>query len=142
MSIAAKQALEQPSEKEKLMKLRILTLAALMTFVGTASNPASASEEGVDTSALSFEELRTDTLEFDAEDPTAAPRRPRWDDRDRRGRSYVCYARNARGRTFAAHGNWRTPQRWVQQRALDQCRRSSGFFRWSCRAVGCRSNRW
>lgn len=111
--------------------LKILGLAALMTlFVGTAPKAMANDEEAA--MAPAMEELMT------AEDPTAAP--PRWRPAPR-GR-FVCYARNATGRTFAAWGTFRTPARWVQQRALEQCRRSSGFFRFTCRNIGCRRVGW
>jgi len=121
------------------MKLRTLGLAALMTMLtGVASNSASASEEDFD-AAITSESASTDVEEFNAEDPTAAPFRPGRPGWDRRGRgAFVCYARNIRGRTFAAWGNFRTPPRFVQRRALDQCRYRSGVLRFSCRSLGCR----
>lgn len=116
------------------MTFRILGLAALMAlFTGTLSTKAFA-EEGTD-AAVASEEMSAGVLEYNAEDPAAAPR---WRPRPPQRGNFVCYSRNIRGRTFAAYGNWRTPARWVQDRALDQCRRQSGFLRFSCRNIGCR----
>lgn len=108
--------------------LKILGIAALMTlFVGTA--PKAMANDEAD-AAPAMEELMS------SEDPGARRHDDDWR-RPGRGR-FVCYARNVTGRTFAAWGNWRTPARWVQMRALEQCRRNSGFFRFTCRNIGCR----
>ncbi len=114
------------------MKLRILALATLMAMVtSTASTSAIASEEA--TESVVATEAADATLEMSTEDPTAAP--PRWRPAPRR---LACFARNVTGRTFAAYGNARTPPRWVQNRAMQICRNNSGFFRFSCRNLGCR----
>jgi hypothetical protein len=123
------------------MKLRILALAALMSIVtSTAATSAFASEEeGIEASNEAM-------MSTNSEDLDAARRpgwnNPGWNDPGRGPgwgrRGLTCFARNVTGQTFAARGDWRMPARYVQQRALQQCRRSSGFFRFSCRAIGCR----
>lgn len=114
------------------MTIRILGLAALMAIFAGTSNKAMASDEA----APSVEMSDLAGLDVNnSEDPAAAP--PRWNPRQPRG-TFVCYARNVTGRTFGAWGNWRTPMWRVQSAALESCRRNSGFFRFSCRNIGCR----
>ncbi len=114
------------------MTLRILGMAALMAlFTGTASTSAFASEEEGDAVVAS----ESSVAEVSPSDHRAPPR---WEQPRRAG--FLCYARNITGQTFAARGNWRTPPRYVQNMAVRQCQYNSGFFRFSCRAIGCR--RW
>lgn len=122
------------------MTLRILGFAALIALFSSAPTKAFANEEGTD-AVVASEELSSEAL---TSEPTARRDNDRdwnrdreWDRRRPRG-NFVCYARNIRGRTFAAWGNWRTPARWVQQRALQQCRYQSGVLRFTCRNIGCR----
>lgn len=113
------------------MTIKILSLAALMAICTTTTSTAFANEE--ETLAPS------DEMALTTENPDAARHRdPRWNPRPPRQQRVVCYARNVTGRTFAAYGNWRTPTRWVQEAALRSCQRNSGFFRFSCRNIGCR----
>lgn len=112
------------------MTFKILGLAALMTFFAGTSNKALANEEAAP--AVDMSEMAT----MDSEDATARRHDRDWR-RPGRGR-LVCYARNVTGRTFAAWGNWRTPAWYVQRAAMESCRRNSGFFRFSCRNIGCR----
>ncbi len=127
------------------MNIRIFGLAALMAiFAGTthkahASDDATSAtiDEMTDLGDVDMNSLDINTNDDDAVSPDARRRPPRWQPPRNRGR-VVCYARNSTGRTFAAWGNWRTPLWRVQGAALQNCRRHSGFFRFSCRNVGCR----
>jgi len=119
-------------QKGETMKLRILAMATLMAMITSTASTTAFAFEGAADSVVATEAADA-TLETSTVDPTAHP--PRWSPAPRR---LVCYARNVTGRTFAAWGNFRTPPRWVQQRAMQICRNNSGFFRFSCRSLGCR----
>lgn len=109
---------------------KILSLLALMAALTTVSAPASAAEN----------ELFTPNDEqADLNSPEAAPRWDRDRDGNRRPRGgVVCQARNIRGETFRAWGNWRTPIERVRRQALQECRRASYILGRTCRVVSCR----
>ncbi len=115
------------------MTLRILTLAALLGMAtSTASTTAFASEDSDAVSALAIDEAPA----MMSEDPSTA-RPPRFRPAPRRPVT-ECFARNITGRTFGVRGDFRVAPRFIQQRAVQICQRNSGFFRFSCRAIGCR----
>ncbi len=55
----------------------------------------------------------------------------------------VCYARNARGRSFEAFGGLDSSRYFVERRAVGMCRLGSVYIlRHSCHATGCRRIGW
>ncbi len=108
---------------------KILSLLALVAALTTVSAPSFANED---------EFMTPNDSQVESNNPDAA-RPPRWNNDWRHRRNFVCYARNATGRTFAAYGNFRMPRWSVQQRALQACHRGSFFIlRNTCRSIGCR----
>jgi hypothetical protein len=113
------------------MTFKILGLLVAIAAFGTAPSFAS------DDASVSPGDSQMEMMNPEAAPPRCAPwmrncRRPQ-------PRRMVCYARNITGRTFAAYGTSRSSRAFVQQHAVQACRRGSAFvIGRTCRAVGCR----
>ena len=120
------------------MTLKIMALAALMGLVtSTAATSVYAAEEA--NSVVASDPTADHNPGWDNPGWNDPGRNPGWDHNPGWNRGGIeCFARNITGQTFGARGGWRMPAQWIQRRAVQVCQYNSGFFRFTCRPLGCR----